>query len=91
MDKFFAHVTKYLHAHASGFGAALVLLINKLQENAPLDRGTWGAIAAAYIGVGTVVSTLPHGGAGVAPDHDAAGTAAPFIEIDGLTGDDGEH
>lgn len=64
LDKLFASITKFLHAHAAGGGAALVLLLDKLTSNAPLDKPAWAAIAAAYLGVGGLVSALPHGGQG---------------------------
>lgn len=64
ISKLYAGFTKYLHAHASGAGAALVLILDKMAANAPFDKPALSAIIGAYLGVGGLVSALPHGGKG---------------------------
>lgn len=82
MNKLFDHVTKYLHAHASGFGAALTLLLADLNSGDVLTRSDWVAIAGAYLGVGAAISVLPHGGKGApAGLHAAVGAVEEFAGV----------
>lgn len=65
----YSHFIKYLKAHTAGLGAALTLLIEKLNYGNALTLSDWIAVASAYVGVGAVVSVVPHGGEGVAEEE----------------------